>query len=259
MLNIRELSQHMKKMNGIKFFGFMAFVISMFSGCQQSTNNTVTPEILLQPIEMFQEEYPLVCDTRLPSIPMCLQMLDLGLTDDTSYQFKQLEFEACKTDVKSFITAVNFQTKCFQTDLEDFVNEMIFAAQARLDCEYEIIQKIQNGDGGGVCPAFEVPSKSDILDMDDREYVSGADNTYYLPISCRYVEEWYSAEDRQDCISELEALIGYEAQVYYDEQIEQYLEGSNSYPYPKGVKRYVKNVISLLECKAAGISFCITN
>ena len=236
----------------------MVTVLLLVQGCQQN-NQVAKPQTYYapQPIEFFQQDYPLICNRSLPIRPLCTAHMGGSLDQMMGAQLRKQSFEACKRDVENFVKAVEFQSNCFKKDLKSYVNNLMQEAQERLSCEYSSIDQINNGMKPNDCPDIVVPAPSEILTHDDYRYFGGIEAVLTLPHSCKFIEEWYSVSERQNCVDELNCFLDFEAQFYYDKQIEIYFEG-DTYPDRDGVTSYVNNVIKQFNCKASGQSICLS-
>ena len=235
----------------------MLLFVLLLSSC--SADNSQTPpttNYVHQPIEMYQQPYPLECSSRLPMTPVCISTMGGALYSMMSPSGQRASFESCKLDVKNFIKAVKFQAECYQTSLESYVEEALMSVNERVVCEEQQIQEIESGSQGQICPAVDAPPVPDILNKDDYSTISEIDPVQISAFACGMIANKNDLEMRQLCVDELKNGFLSEAQSYYDEQLDYLYNGRTRYPNRRGVKKYIDEVVEQFNCKASGQSYC---
>jgi len=205
-----------------------------------------------QPIQVYQQPYPLECSNRLPITPVCLMVSHDSIYPEVRYR----TLEACRSDVERFVEAVKFQTECYKKSLQAYIDDAISQVSSRVTCEEIEISNIKNGSGGNFCPAIYVTSIPEILNKDDYSSISPIDPLPLSTVYCDMIKSPNEVEFRNLCIDELTNGFLSEAQNYYDEQMHILYNGGRLYPKREGVKKYVEKVIKKFNCEASGDSIC---
>ena len=233
-------------------------LLSLILGSCGTQDNVTSPAVTYthQPIQVYEQPYPKQCTTSLPMTPVCIPIMGGAVDSLMSAEARRASFESCKRDVERFVAAVKFQAECYQTALEEYVEEALSLVNSKIVCEEEQIKEINSGNNGQLCPVISLPSAPDILLKGDYRFISKIDPLPITTFSCDMIEETNETELRQLCIDELTNSFLIEAQTYFDEQLEYYYNGGRLYPKRDGVKKYIDDVIKNFNCKASGQDFC---
>ncbi len=229
----------------------LCFILSGFNNINDSS---FKKSKLYQSIKWPQQEFKMQCSPKgIPAEPLCIFGMSVSLNGLTKGRF-----EACRLDVENYIKAVKFQNNCFKSDLENYVNSYIEEAKDLLQCEENNVYELQNNRKANKCPNFIEPTPSNILTHDDNKSFGGIKTFFPTLTLCKNIKIYDTADVRQDCINELKAIINYEAQNYFDEQIKLYYEGGNVYKKRDGINNAVNEVIQKFNCvsKGTNYSFC---
>jgi len=240
--------------------GNLRLILAALMLCSCGPNKAeVSPAVSYtpQPIQVYQQPYPMQCTDRLPMAPVCVTMMGGSLDSMLSGSiYERANFEACKSDVERFVAAVKFQAECYEKSLKDYVENAVAQISSRIICEEQEILKIESGGDGQACPAIFLPPIPDMLSKDDYRSISGINPIGVTTFACDMIKDLNDPEMRQLCVDELSSGFPNEAQTYYEEQLKYFYNGGRLHPKREGVKKYINNVVEEFNCKASGQTFC---